>query len=75
MGGTDHLCVLIVNERKDQPAQFAAIVIALGHKAIARVIEAEHVDRSRRGNDLTSRSSGPGSRGSAAGSYERAIHC
>ncbi|MGA2166546.1 MAG: hypothetical protein ABSH36_19060, partial [Solirubrobacteraceae bacterium] len=33
--GTDHLRVLIANERKDRLAQVAPIVIALGHQVIA----------------------------------------
>jgi AmiR/NasT family two-component response regulator len=36
---TDHLRVLIANERKDQIALVAPIVTALGHKVIARKIE------------------------------------
>jgi AmiR/NasT family two-component response regulator len=37
--GTDHLRVLIANERKDQLELLAPIVIALGHEVIAREIE------------------------------------
>jgi response regulator NasT len=36
---TEHLRVLIANERKDRLALVAAIVIALGHEVIAREIE------------------------------------
>jgi AmiR/NasT family two-component response regulator len=41
--GTDHLRVLIANERKDRLAQVAAIVVALGHEVIAREIDIEDV--------------------------------
>jgi AmiR/NasT family two-component response regulator len=41
--GTDHLRVLIANERKDRLALVAPIVIALGHEVIAREIEAQDV--------------------------------
>ena len=41
--GTDHLRVLIANERKDRLAQVAPIVIALGHEVIAREIDVEDV--------------------------------
>jgi response regulator NasT len=40
---TDHLRVLIANERKDRLALVAPIVIALGHEVIAREIEVEDV--------------------------------
>jgi AmiR/NasT family two-component response regulator len=40
---TDHLRVLIANERKDRLALVAAIVVALGHQVIAREIEVEDV--------------------------------
>jgi hypothetical protein len=40
---TDHLRVLIANERKDRLALVAPIVIALGHDVIAREIEVEDV--------------------------------
>jgi AmiR/NasT family two-component response regulator len=40
---TDHLRVLIANERKDRLALVAAIVIALGHEVIAREIDVEDV--------------------------------
>ena len=36
---TDHLRVLIANERKDRLALVAPIVAALGHEVIAREIE------------------------------------
>jgi AmiR/NasT family two-component response regulator len=41
--GTDHLRVLIANERKDRLALVAPIVISLGHEVIAREIEVEDV--------------------------------
>jgi AmiR/NasT family two-component response regulator len=41
--GTDHLRVLIANERKDRLALVAAIVVALGHEVIAREIEVDDV--------------------------------
>jgi response regulator NasT len=41
--GTDHLRVLIANERKDRLALVARIVVALGHEVIAREIEVEDV--------------------------------
>ncbi len=37
--GTDHLRVLIANERKDRLALVAQIVVGLGHEVIAREIE------------------------------------
>jgi AmiR/NasT family two-component response regulator len=40
---TDHLRVLIANERKDRLALVAPIVAALGHEVIAREIEVEDV--------------------------------
>ncbi len=40
---TDHLRILIANERKDRLALVAPIVIALGHEVIAREIEVEDV--------------------------------
>jgi len=40
---TDHLRVLIANERKDRLALVAPIVVALGHEVIARAIEVEDV--------------------------------
>ena len=43
MDGTDHLRVLIANERKDRLAQVASIVVALGHEVIAREINVEDV--------------------------------
>jgi AmiR/NasT family two-component response regulator len=39
---TDHLRVLIANERKDRLAIVAPIVVGLGHEVIAREIEVEH---------------------------------
>jgi AmiR/NasT family two-component response regulator len=41
--GTDHLRVLIANERKDRLALVAPIVVALGHDVIAREINVEDV--------------------------------
>jgi AmiR/NasT family two-component response regulator len=41
--GTDHLRVLIANERKDRLALVAPIVAALGHEVIAREINVEDV--------------------------------
>ena len=40
---TEHLRVLIANERKDRLALVAPIVVALGHEVIAREIEVEDV--------------------------------
>jgi AmiR/NasT family two-component response regulator len=40
---TEHLRVLIANERKDRLALVAAIVVALGHEVIAREIDVEDV--------------------------------
>ena len=40
---TEHLRVLIANERKDRLALVAAAVVALGHEVIAREIEVEEV--------------------------------
>jgi AmiR/NasT family two-component response regulator len=42
-GDSDHLRVLIANERKDRLALVGPIVIALGHEVIAREIEVEDV--------------------------------
>jgi AmiR/NasT family two-component response regulator len=42
-GDTDHLRVLIANERADRLALVATIVIALGHEVIAREIDVEDV--------------------------------
>jgi hypothetical protein len=55
---TDHLRVLIANERKDRLALVAPIVAALGHEVIAREIDSKTSGWSRPGNDPTSRSSG-----------------
>lgn len=41
--GTNHLRVLIANERKDRLALVAPIVAALGHEVIAREIDVEDV--------------------------------
>ena len=40
---TEHLRVLIANERKDRLALVAPVVVALGHEVIAREIEVEDV--------------------------------
>lgn len=40
---TEHLRVLIANERKDRLALVAASVVALGHEVIAREVEVEDV--------------------------------
>jgi response regulator NasT len=40
---TDHLRILIANERKDRLALVAPIVVALGHEVIAREIDVEDV--------------------------------
>ena len=42
-GETDHLRVLIANERKDRLALVAAVVVALGHEVIGREIDVEDV--------------------------------
>ncbi len=42
---TDHLRVLIANERKDRLAPVATIVVALGHEVTAREIDVEDVDK------------------------------
>src|SRR5437764_1997749 len=42
---TEHLRVLIANERKDRLALVAPIVVALGHEVIAREIEVEDVGK------------------------------
>jgi AmiR/NasT family two-component response regulator len=42
-GGTEHLRVLIANERKDRLALVAQVVASLGHEVIAREIEVEDV--------------------------------
>jgi AmiR/NasT family two-component response regulator len=41
--GTDHLRVLIANERKDRLALVAPVVAALGHEVIAREIDVDDV--------------------------------
>jgi response regulator NasT len=41
--GTDHLRVLIANERKDRLALIAPIVASLGHEVIAREINVQNV--------------------------------
>ena len=40
---TEHLRILIANERADRMALVAQIVVGLGHQVIARKIDAEHV--------------------------------
>jgi AmiR/NasT family two-component response regulator len=42
-GETEHLRVLIANQRKDRLALVAAVVVGLGHEVIAREIEVEDV--------------------------------
>jgi response regulator NasT len=42
-GETEHLRVLIANERKDRLALVAAVVVGLGHEVIAREIDVEDV--------------------------------
>jgi response regulator NasT len=42
-GETEHLRVLIANERKDRLALVAPIVVALGHEVIAREIDVKDV--------------------------------
>jgi response regulator NasT len=42
-GDTEHLRVLIANERKDRLALVASAVVALGHEVIAREVEVEDV--------------------------------
>jgi hypothetical protein len=56
--GTDHLRVLIANERKDRLSLVDPIVIALGHEVIAREIAVQDVGAVTPGSDPTSRSSG-----------------
>jgi AmiR/NasT family two-component response regulator len=41
--GSDHLRVLLANERKDRLAQVAQVVAALGHEVIAREVDVSHV--------------------------------
>jgi AmiR/NasT family two-component response regulator len=41
--GTDHLRVLIANQRKDRLAEVAAAVTSLGHEVIAREIEVSDI--------------------------------
>jgi AmiR/NasT family two-component response regulator len=41
--GTDHLRVLIANEREDRLAQVAQVVAALGHEVIAREVDVSDV--------------------------------
>jgi AmiR/NasT family two-component response regulator len=43
--GTDHLRILIANERKDRLALVASVVVALGHEVVAREIEVEDVGK------------------------------
>jgi hypothetical protein len=45
---TEHLRVLIANERKDRLALVAPIVVALGHEVIAREIDVQDVGPSHR---------------------------
>ena len=55
---TDHMRVLIANERRDRLALVAPIVAGLGHEVIAREIEVDDVGAVTRESDPTSRSSG-----------------
>jgi response regulator NasT len=41
---TEHLRVLIANERKDRLALVAPIVAALGHEVVAREVSVEEPD-------------------------------
>jgi AmiR/NasT family two-component response regulator len=41
--GTDHLRVLIANERKDRLTHVAQVVVSLGHEVIAREIDVEDI--------------------------------
>ena len=52
---TDHLRVLIANERKDRLALVTPIVAALGHEVIAREIDVGTSVRSRPESARTSR--------------------
>ena len=55
---TEHLRVLIANERKDRLALVAPIVAALGHEVIAReILVADVGDGDGAESDPTSRSS------------------
>ena len=54
---TDHLRVLIANERTDRLALVAPIVVALGHEVIAREIDVADVGAVTAENGPTSRSS------------------
>ena len=54
---TEHLRVLIANERKDRLALVAPIVVALGHEVIAREIDVEDVGAVTAASGPTSRSS------------------
>ena len=55
---TEHLRVLIANERRDRLALVAPIVAALGHEVIAREIDVNDVGAVTAGSGPTSRSSG-----------------
>jgi hypothetical protein len=55
---TEHLRVLIANERKDRLALVAPIVAALGHEVIAREIDVEDVGEVTARERPESRSSG-----------------
>jgi hypothetical protein len=52
-GDTNNLRVLIANERKDQLALVAPIVVGVGHEVIAREIEVEDVGPSPPRSDPT----------------------
>ena len=72
---TDHLRVLIANERKDRLALVASIVTALGHEVIAREIEVDEVGAvtARERPDVAFVGLGESSR-HALGLIERIVH-
>jgi len=52
---SEHLRVLIANERTDRLALVAPIVVALGHEVVAREVDVKDVGAVTAGNDLTLR--------------------
>jgi hypothetical protein len=52
---TEHLRILIANERKDRLALVAPIVVGLGHEVIAREVDVEDVGAVTARSGLTSR--------------------
>src|SRR6266542_2058466 len=72
---TEHLRVLIANERKDRLALVAPIVAALGHEVIAREIDVENVGAvtSRERPDVALVGLGESS-GHALGLIEKIVH-